>query len=132
VLRVRRQCVRRQTRGLPATHRGRPATGHFLDADQPLPPARRQRPAAALASSPDQRRPSMNLPSEATPSKLRILLLEDNASHAEIVEHVLKEGDLDFTLTRVETRDTFEDELEHNVPDLILSDYALPSFDGYT
>lgn len=74
----------------------------------------------------------MSSPSEATSSKLRILLLEDNASHAEIVEHVLREGGLAFELVRVETRDAFEDQLEHNVPDLILSDYALPSFDGYT
>jgi len=74
----------------------------------------------------------MNSASEANSEKLRILLLEDNASHAEIVELVLREGGLDFTLTRVETRDAFQDELEHNSPELILSDYALPSFDGYT
>lgn len=69
---------------------------------------------------------------EASSSKLRILLLEDNVSHAEIVEHVLRDGGLDFVLTRVETRDAFEDQLQHNAPDLVLSDYALPSFDGYT
>jgi len=62
--------------------------------------------------------------------QLRILLLEDNPSHAEVVERVLKQGGLTFSITRVETRDTFQYQLEHHAPDLILSDYALPSFDG--
>jgi signal transduction histidine kinase len=64
--------------------------------------------------------------------ELRILLLEDNAPHAELVEHFLRDSGLTFRLTRVETRESFLDELEHRPPDMILSDYALPSFDGYT
>jgi signal transduction histidine kinase len=62
---------------------------------------------------------------------LRILLVEDNAPHAELVEHFLREGGLNFQLTRVETREAFIDHLERRPPDMILSDYALPSFDGY-
>ncbi len=70
---------------------------------------------------------------ELTAAKpLRILLLEDNPSHAEVVERVLKDGGLTFSLTRVETREAFQGALETNAPDLILSDYALPSFDGST
>ncbi|MDF3059256.1 MAG: response regulator receiver sensor signal transduction histidine kinase [Rariglobus sp.] len=87
----------------------------------PPPEVSRTAPAATPAPAPG-----------AAPKELRILLLEDNASHAEIVEHVLKEGGLRFSLTRVETRDAFQDQLERATPDLILSDYALPSFDGYT
>lgn len=63
--------------------------------------------------------------------ELRILLLEDNAPHAELVEHFLREGGLSFRLTRVETREAFLDELDQRPPDMILSDYSLPSFDGY-
>lgn len=64
--------------------------------------------------------------------ELRILLLEDNAPHAELVEHFLRDSGLKFQVTRVETRDAFVGQLEQHPPDMILSDYALPSFDGYT
>ena len=70
-------------------------------------------------------------PATRAARKLRILLLEDNAPHAELVEHFLRESGLKFQLTRVETRDAFLDQIEHYPPDMILSDYALPSFDGY-
>lgn len=65
------------------------------------------------------------------PHQLRILLLEDNAPHAELVEHFLRESGIRFHVTRVETRDTYIEQLEQHPPDMILSDYALPSFDGY-
>ena len=65
------------------------------------------------------------------PRELRILLLEDNAPHAELVEHFLRDSGLRFQITRVETRDAFIEQIEHHQPDMILSDYALPSFDGY-
>ncbi len=68
---------------------------------------------------------------QAPARELRILLLEDNAPHAELVEHFLRESGLRFTLVRVETRETFEEQLQVRAPDMILSDYALPSFDGY-
>lgn len=68
---------------------------------------------------------------QTTDRELRILLLEDNAPHAELVEHFLRESGLRFRLVRVETRDTFTEQLERQPPDMILSDYALPSFDGY-
>jgi signal transduction histidine kinase len=63
--------------------------------------------------------------------ELRILLLEDNAPHAELIEHFLRESGLRFRLARVETREAYLDQLERQPPDMILSDYALPSFDGY-
>ena len=62
---------------------------------------------------------------------LRILLLEDSPPHAELVEHFLRDSCLKFEVTRVDTRDAFIDQIEHHSPDMILSDYALPSFDGY-
>src|SRR5688572_31018446 len=72
-------------------------------------------------------------PPELTPEReLRILLLEDNAPHAELVEHFLRTSGLKFQLARVETREGFMEQIERHPPDMILSDYALPAFDGYT
>jgi signal transduction histidine kinase len=82
----------------------------------------------APASSPTALRGSDTL---SPPRELRILLLEDNAPHAELVEHFLRDSGMKFKVTRVETRDAFVEQIEHNAPDMILSDYALPSFDGY-
>lgn len=73
---------------------------------------------------------SPSAPAEA-PRVLRVLLLEDNAPHAELVEHFLRENGLQFSMVRVETKEDFERQIEEHPPDIILSDYALPSFDGY-
>jgi signal transduction histidine kinase len=64
--------------------------------------------------------------------EISILLLEDDIADAELVKYALREGGLSPSLERVETKDEFLSELKHRVPDLILSDYALPSFDGLT
>jgi signal transduction histidine kinase len=65
-------------------------------------------------------------------SEIRILLLEDSQTDAELVLHALRQGALVFSLERVETRSAFLRELEQSPPDLILSDFSLPLFDGYT
>jgi signal transduction histidine kinase len=64
--------------------------------------------------------------------ELRILLLEDSTAHAELVENVLRESELPFSLTRIDTEEAFLSQIDRFPPDLILSDYSLPSFDGYT
>ncbi len=69
-------------------------------------------------------------PAIARQGELRVLLVEDNRSHAEVVEQVLREGGIRFSIERVETGPAFREKLELHPPDLILSDYALPSFDG--
>ena len=69
--------------------------------------------------------------SASAPRELRILLLEDNTPHAELVDHFLRSSGLKFNLKRVETREGFIEQIEQFAPDMILSDYALPSFDGY-
>lgn len=69
---------------------------------------------------------------EAAPAReLRILLLEDNVPHAELIEHFLRDSRVPFTITRVDTREDYVEQLEREPPDMILSDYALPAFDGY-
>ena len=63
---------------------------------------------------------------------LRILLLEDNPLDAELIEHALRAGGVVFAVRRVEKKADFLREVEKPPPDVILSDYALPSFDGLT
>jgi len=63
--------------------------------------------------------------------EIHILMLEDSPIDAELAGHTLRRGGVRFTSTRVETEKDFIGELEENPPDLILSDYALPGFDGY-
>jgi CheY-like chemotaxis protein len=63
-------------------------------------------------------------------SPLRILLLEDNSTDAELIQELLKTDGLFFEITRVQTRLEFEAALSNVAIDLILADYQLPSFDG--
>ncbi|MEH1938585.1 MAG: response regulator [Nostoc sp.] len=61
---------------------------------------------------------------------LRFLLLEDSLLDAELTQAMLTEGGIDCELIRVETGADFLAALEAETFDLILADYALPSFDG--
>ncbi|MHC0061951.1 response regulator [Nostoc sp. UIC 10890] len=61
---------------------------------------------------------------------LRFLLLEDSLLDAELAQAVLTEGGINCELIRVETGADFLAALETEAFDLILADYALPSFDG--
>jgi len=63
---------------------------------------------------------------------LRILILEDVPMDAELVEYELERARIPFASRRVDSRDEFLRELEEFQPDLILSDYTLPRFDGMT
>lgn len=63
-------------------------------------------------------------------SPLRILLLEDLASDAELIEVALRREALDFRMTRVLDRASFENELRSDGVDVILADYSLPGFSG--
>ena len=65
-------------------------------------------------------------------SHFKILILEDNKSDADLLLRELKKNGLKFTTDIVETREKFEYSLENFGPDIILSDYYLPSFDGLT
>jgi two-component system cell cycle sensor histidine kinase/response regulator CckA len=61
---------------------------------------------------------------------LRILILEDVPMDAELVEYELQRTNIPFDARCVDSRDGFERELDDFRPDLILSDYTLPHFDG--
>jgi PAS domain S-box-containing protein len=62
----------------------------------------------------------------------KILILEDNQSDADLLCRELKKSGLTFTSEIVQTRAAFENALHHFSPDIILSDYSLPSFDAVT
>jgi len=61
---------------------------------------------------------------------LRILILEDVPADAELEIRELRAAGLEFTALQVETRDAFLAALEEFRPDVIISDYRLPTFDG--
>lgn len=62
--------------------------------------------------------------------ELRVLMLEDSPTDAELAEHELRKAGIVCTTLRVERRDAFILALEEFHPDIILSDYKLPDFNG--
>lgn len=65
-------------------------------------------------------------------SPLQILHLEDDPTDTELVQRTLKSGGIDCVMARVQSRDEFEAALERGGFDLVLSDYSLPGFDGFS
>jgi CheY-like chemotaxis protein len=63
--------------------------------------------------------------------KTRILILEDDAADAVLINKALRDGGLDFSSKRVDTEAEFMHEIEAQMPDVILSDHGLPAFDGF-
>jgi PAS domain S-box-containing protein len=57
-------------------------------------------------------------------------VLEDVAMDAELIEYELERARIPFAVRRVDTRESFLQELEAFRPDVILSDFTLPRFDG--
>ncbi len=61
---------------------------------------------------------------------IRVLLVEDVATEAELEIRELKRAGLPVTHMLVETRAGFEEALHGFAPDIILSDFSMPHFDG--
>ena len=61
---------------------------------------------------------------------VRILIVEDCAPDAELAAHEIRRAGLTIETRVVETPETFLAALSVFMPDLILSDYRLPHFDG--
>jgi signal transduction histidine kinase len=92
--------------------------------------------ACVVSNSSEPRRnafspPSLRVVPAALKKEIHILMLEDNAADAELSKHTLRQSGIAHRAVRVETEADFIRELEQHPPDLILSDYALPGFDGY-
>ena len=64
--------------------------------------------------------------------QLRILILEDNPSDAELVPRELRKAGLDFVAQVAQDKGTYLQALDAFAPELILADYSLPGFDGLT
>ena len=62
--------------------------------------------------------------------ELRILHVEDVAQEAELVGHQLRCAGVRFASVRVDSEPQFLDALRAETPDIILSDFSLPQFDG--
>jgi diguanylate cyclase (GGDEF)-like protein len=63
-------------------------------------------------------------------TKLQLILVEDNPPDAEIVARHLARAKLHFSIHRVETEAELLTALTTHRPDLIISDFSLPQFDG--
>lgn len=61
---------------------------------------------------------------------LRILMLEDIAEEAGLIERVLKKAKLPYVCVRVDGPDEFVQALDSFNPDVVLSDHALPQFNS--
>jgi two-component system cell cycle sensor histidine kinase/response regulator CckA len=65
-------------------------------------------------------------------STLHILHLEDNPNDAALVQSTLEAGGIACATTCVRSRDDFVAALERGGVDLILSDFSVPAFDGFS
>ena len=63
---------------------------------------------------------------------LKILIVEDLLTDVVINRHELKRSGIIFADLVVETKEAYLEALETFKPDIILSDYALPHFNGMT
>jgi PAS domain S-box-containing protein len=62
---------------------------------------------------------------------IKILLVEDVSTDAELIERALIQGKILFALLTVDTRKDYIDALNRFSPDVILSDHTLPSFNSH-
>lgn len=58
--------------------------------------------------------------------KIRVLVVEDNASDSELMLHALKNIGYESECEVVQTADDFSDRIRKNKYDIILADYRLP------
>src|SRR5579864_6011483 len=66
----------------------------------------------------------------ATMGKLNILIVEDNASDAELAVRELARAGIECDMTLVDNEFGLRQALERAAPDIVLSDFTLPGFNG--
>jgi len=64
--------------------------------------------------------------------KLKILFVEDNEDDLMLLQHEIKNAGIYFDSAVAQTKEEFEEALKVFQPEIILSDYSLPHFDGIT
>jgi signal transduction histidine kinase len=62
--------------------------------------------------------------------KLKILMLEDDQSDADLIAWTLRKADIAFNAERVDTREEFDEAIRRFKPDIVLSDHGLPQFNS--
>lgn len=65
-----------------------------------------------------------------TEKTTRLLILEHDPNDIELLEYELRKSKMDISTTVVENGEAFQRALTESCPDIILSDYSLPAFDG--
>lgn len=65
-------------------------------------------------------------------TKIKILFVEHDSNDLELIEYELKRGEIKYISQLVQNESEYRNALANFVPDIILSDYSLPSFDGPT
>jgi CheY-like chemotaxis protein len=71
-------------------------------------------------------------PARGLEGTLRVLHLEDDRADQDLIERLLKKAGIKCAITNVVSKADFVTYLENQTWDLILSDYSLPSFDGFS
>lgn len=61
---------------------------------------------------------------------LKILMVEDQPTDVELSMRELKRASINFEIRRVESEPEYRDELSNNPPDIVISDFSMPKFDG--
>jgi len=62
--------------------------------------------------------------------QVKVLFVEDSETDVELALRALKREGLDVLSCRVESEDAMKEALANFDPDLILSDFSMPQFDG--
>jgi signal transduction histidine kinase len=75
-------------------------------------------------------RPAGDPADSARRGPLRILILEDQPTDAELEQHLLARAGIDFTAVVVDTKASFVQQLLAFRPEVVLSDFSLPGFSG--
>jgi PAS domain S-box-containing protein len=63
-------------------------------------------------------------------NKVKILFLEHESNDLELLQYELKKGEINYIAEVVETKEDYMRGLKNFMPDIILSDYSLPLYDG--
>ncbi len=61
---------------------------------------------------------------------IRVLIIEDSESDADLIRYHLRKAGFDLTCARVETAEAVQAALENQSWDIVISDYNLPGFSG--
>lgn len=68
----------------------------------------------------------------STHQAIRILFAEDLSADVELAKSEIKKGKIKFLYKVVDTEHEFRENLDKYNPDIVVSDYSMPTFDGMT